>query len=57
MSDPHFIHDLRAPLARAQTYAKLLEDAKPEEIDELLPQLRKALDDLERLLRDAELKP
>ena len=50
-----FFHDLRAPLARAQTYAKLLEGAKPEELVELLPQLRKALDELDSLLRAAEL--
>jgi signal transduction histidine kinase len=48
------LHDLRAPLARAQTYAKLLEDAKPEEAAELLPQLQRALDDLEKLLRHEE---
>ena len=48
------MHDLRAPLARAQTYAKLLEGASTEEAAEMLPQLRKDLDDLDALLRDAQ---
>ncbi|MGZ3651374.1 MAG: hypothetical protein ACXWR1_01700 [Bdellovibrionota bacterium] len=47
-------HDLRAPLARAQTYSKLIEGASPAEMGELMPQLRKALDDLDALLRSAE---
>ncbi len=51
---PQLLHDLRAPLARALTYSKLLEEARPEESAELLPPLRKALEDLERLLRAAE---
>lgn len=54
MKDARFLHDLRSPLARAKTYAKLLEDAAPEEAPELLQQLRRALDDLDKLLREAE---
>lgn len=47
-------HDLRAPLARAQTYGKLIEDASPEELAELVPHLKRALGDLDALIRDAE---
>lgn len=54
MTEARFLHDLRSPLARAQTYAKLLSDAGPDEAPELLRQLRLALDDLEMLLRQAE---
>jgi signal transduction histidine kinase len=54
VTDPRLLHDLRSPLARAQTYAKLLEDAAAEEVAELLGHLRLALDDLEKLLRAAE---
>lgn len=47
-----FLHDLRAPLARAQTYSKLLAESK---IDaELLQKLQEALADLERMIRIAE---
>jgi signal transduction histidine kinase len=48
------LHDLRAPLARAQTYAKLLDDANAAEHAELLPQLKRALTDLNALLSAAE---
>ena len=47
-------HDLRAPLARAQTYGKLIEDANPAELAELVPQLKKALADLSQLISAAE---
>lgn len=49
-------HDLRAPLARAQTYSKILSEAQPEEVPELLEPLRKALADLDQLIRQAEEK-
>jgi hypothetical protein len=47
-------HDLRAPVARAQTYGKLLEGASPAELAELLPQLNRALQDITVLLDSAE---
>jgi len=52
--DQLFLHDLRAPLARARTYAKLLE----EEIsaNEILRHLQEALEDLDRRIRAAEEK-
>lgn len=49
-----FFHDLRAPLARAQTYGKLIQDASPEELAELVPLLNQALADLSALLAEAE---
>jgi hypothetical protein len=52
--DARFFHDVRAPLARAQTYAKLLDGAQPSEAAELLLALRTALDDLDARLREAE---
>ncbi len=50
----HFFHDLRAPLARALTYSKLIEEARPEEAEELHLVLRKSLEELEALLQKAE---
>jgi signal transduction histidine kinase len=44
------IHDLRAPLARAKTLVKLLAEAKPEEAPELLREIMKELNDLDRSL-------
>lgn len=55
--DPKLAHDLRAPLARARSYARMLrEDCKGEQGEqaELAEAVLKALEDLERLLRDAE---
>ncbi len=51
---PLFLHDLRAPLARAKTYGKLLLDAKQD--DELVRELLRALEDLDARLREAEEK-
>jgi len=50
MSPELLAHDLRAPLARAKTYGKLLAEvaALPEEGRELLALLQAALDDLDR---------
>lgn len=48
------LHDLRAPAARARTYAKLLVGADEAERPSLLEALWNALDDLERLLREKE---
>ncbi len=49
-----FFHDLRAPLARALTFSKLLEEARPNEAAELLVSLQKSLEDLDQLLQNAE---
>lgn len=43
------LHDLRAPLARAKTIAKLLKNA-PECAEELLPELLTALEELDQKL-------
>ncbi|HEY8278151.1 MAG TPA: hypothetical protein VIH99_00920 [Bdellovibrionota bacterium] len=48
------LHDLHAPLARALSYYKLLEEADAEEARKLLPPLGKALHDLQTLLKKAE---
>ncbi len=48
-----FLHDLRAPLARARTYAKLLAEEANDESG-LLPALLQALEDLEARIRLAE---
>jgi hypothetical protein len=64
MSDPsrpsqpaqlsQFFHDLRAPLSRARTYAKLLADDPQVKDNELLEHLLHALDDLEARIRAEE---
>ena len=53
-SDALFLHDLRAPLARAITYAKLLREEPTRESNDLITELLRALDDLDQRLRDAE---
>lgn len=50
--DPLFLHDLRAPLARARTYGKLLQEDSTDA--ELLKQLLLALEDLDERLKSAE---
>ena len=52
----NFFHDLRAPLARARTYGKLLMENSDEERKDLTEALMQALDELERLLRQEEEK-
>ncbi len=52
-TDARLLHDLRAPLARAQTYAKLLAEDQPRDAS-LLEELLRALEELDRLLRNAE---
>ena len=49
------LHDLRAPLARAKTYGKLMAELNnlPGEAKELLTLLQNALEDLDRILREA----
>lgn len=56
MSSERFVHDLRAPLARAKTYGKLLAEELSREGDAmpLLLQLQAALEDLDMLLKQAE---
>ena len=49
-----FLHDLRAPLARARAYAKLLREDCAGEQAELADQVLQALEDLEKLVRAAE---
>jgi signal transduction histidine kinase len=49
-----FLHDLRAPLSRARTYAKLLLEERGE--NELLTELLRALEDLDARLREEESK-
>lgn len=49
-----FIHDLRSPLARARTYAKLLREQAEGENAELADSVLQALEELERMLRAAE---
>lgn len=44
------LHDLRSPLARAKTFAKLLRDATPEEREECIRLLLAALDELDQRL-------
>jgi len=53
-SRARLLHDLRAPLARATTYSKLLAEASPEESSELLLALQKSLSDMDELLRETE---
>ncbi len=48
------LHDLRAPLARARTYAKLLEEEIADGELEYLRSLQIALEDLEARIRNAE---
>ena len=45
---PQLAHDLRAPLARAKTLAKLLREASEQERPELQKLLLQALDDLDK---------
>lgn len=52
--DPRLAHDLRAPLARARAYAKMLHEDCEGEQAELAHQVLSALEDLEKLLRAAE---
>jgi|GEM_PF-5391041 len=52
--DPLFLHDLRAPLARARTYGKLLQEDSGD--TDLLKQLLLALEDIDAKLRVAEEK-
>jgi len=44
------IHDLRSPLARAKTLAKLLRDASPEDKEECVRQLLLALEQMDERL-------
>lgn len=53
-NEANFLHDLRAPLARARTYGKLLAEEVPENSAELMRELMLALDDLEARIRAAE---
>ncbi len=50
----HFFHDLRAPLARARTYGKLLLEESRN--NELVTELLRALDELEARIRAEEEK-
>ena len=52
--DPALAHDLRAPLARARAYAKMLREDCDGEQAELAREVLQALEDLEKLLRAAE---
>ena len=52
--DPKLAHDLRAPLARARAYSKMLREDCEGEQAELAESVLQALEDLERLLRAAE---
>lgn len=52
--DPALAHDLRAPLARARAYTKMLREDCEGEQAELAREVLRALDDLEKLLRAAE---
>lgn len=45
------LHDLRAPLARAKTIAKLLKQA-PGSAEELVPELLDALEELDQKLSE-----
>jgi signal transduction histidine kinase len=48
------IHDLRSPLARAKTLAKLLQEASPGEREECLRLLLEALEELEERLSEIQ---
>lgn len=48
------LHDLRSPLARARTLAKLLREATPQEREEYLKLLLSALDELDSRLSLAQ---
>lgn len=52
--DPKLAHDLRAPLARARAYAKMLREDCEGEQEELAESVLQALDDLETLIRASE---
>jgi hypothetical protein len=54
MKEARFYHDLRAPLVRAQSYAKLLAEASAEELNELVDQLQLALNELGQKIKEAE---
>lgn len=54
LADDRFLHDLRAPLARARAYSKLLREDCAGEQAELADQVLRALEDMEKLLRAAE---
>lgn len=45
------LHDVRAPLARAKTIAKLLQQST-DGAEELLPELLKALEELDEMLAE-----
>ena len=44
------LHDLRAPLVRARSYAKLMENSSAEDAKVYLLEVQKALDDLDTRL-------
>ena len=49
-----FLHNLRAPLAKAKTLAKLMKEGEPEELQEQLPVLLKYLEELDQRLKEWE---
>jgi hypothetical protein len=48
------LHDLRAPLAKAKTLAKLMKEGEPEELQEQLPSLLKYLEELDQKIKELE---
>ena len=51
------IHDLRAPLAKAKTLAKLMKEGEPEELQEQLPSLLKYLEEMDQQLKELAKNP
>ncbi len=49
---PSLVHDLRSPLARAKTVAKLLQDASPKEREDYLRLLLEALEEMDKRLEE-----
>jgi len=48
------LHDLRSPLARAKTVAKLLDEASPEERADYLRMLLSALEEMDQRMKALE---